>query len=87
MNRFNARLVCLLCRLRPYRCSLQQPVQAQSAETSFFVTSNGIGNGANLGGLAGADNHCQTLAQAAGSGAPRPGTPISRPRRPTARLP
>lgn len=43
--------------------------QAQSADTSFFLTSNGIGNGGNLGGLAGADNHCQTLAQAAGSGA------------------
>ncbi|SDN28438.1 lectin [Afipia sp. GAS231] len=46
-----------------------QPVQAQSAATSFFVTSNGIGNGGNLGGLAGADNWCQTLAQAAGAGA------------------
>ena len=45
------------------------PAWAQSAETSFFVTSNGIGNGANLGGLAGADNWCQTLAQAAGAGA------------------
>ena len=41
---------------------------AQAANTSFFVTSVGIGNGANLGGLAGADNHCQTLAQAAGAG-------------------
>src|SRR3984957_18290788 len=46
--------------------------QAQTADTGFFVTSIGIGNGANLGGLAGADNHCQTLAQAAGFGAPRP---------------
>src|SRR3981081_2708376 len=46
-----------------------QPVQAQSADMSFFVTSTGIGNGANLGGLAGADNYCQTLAQAAGAGA------------------
>ncbi len=45
------------------------PARAQSADTSFFVTSNGIGNGGNLGGLAGADNHCQTLAQAAGAGA------------------
>ena len=35
----------------------------------FFVTSVGIGNGGNLGGLAGADNYCQTLAQAAGAGA------------------
>jgi hypothetical protein len=43
--------------------------QAQSANTSFFVTSTGIGNGGNLGGLAGADNQCQTLAQAAGAGA------------------
>ncbi len=45
------------------------PAQAQSADTSFFVTSTGIGNGGNLGGLAGADNYCQTLAQAAGAGA------------------
>jgi len=35
---------------------------------SFFVTSVGIGDGANLGGLAGADKHCQTLAQAVGAG-------------------
>jgi hypothetical protein len=34
----------------------------------FFVTSVGSGNGANLGGLAGADKHCQTLAAAAGAG-------------------
>jgi hypothetical protein len=34
---------------------------------SFFVTSVGLGKGANLGGLAGADKHCQTLATAAGS--------------------
>src|SRR6266478_2372645 len=45
------------------------PAQAQSADTSFFLTSTGIGNGGNLGGLAGADNYCQTLAQAAGAGA------------------
>ncbi|MGH6703752.1 MAG: lectin [Bradyrhizobium sp.] len=46
-----------------------QPAWAQSSNATFFVTSTGIGNGANLGGLAGADNHCQTLAQAAGAGA------------------
>ncbi len=46
-----------------------EPARAQSADMTFFVTSNGIGNGGNLGGLAGADNHCQTLAQAAGAGA------------------
>jgi hypothetical protein len=41
---------------------------AQGAATTFFVTSTGIGNGGNLGGLAGADNYCQQLAQAAGAG-------------------
>jgi hypothetical protein len=46
-----------------------QPANAQSAATTFFVTSIGIGNGANLGGIAGADNHCQELAQAAGANA------------------
>ncbi len=44
-----------------------QPARAQAADTSFFVTSVGIGNGGNLGGLAGADNYCQTLARAAGA--------------------
>ena len=33
----------------------------------FFITSAGIGNGGNLGGLAGADAHCTKLAEAAGS--------------------
>ncbi len=35
---------------------------------SFFITSKNIGNGADLGGLAGADAHCQMLAEAAGAG-------------------
>lgn len=34
----------------------------------FFVTSAGMGDGANLGGLAGADGHCQKLAASAGAG-------------------
>jgi hypothetical protein len=34
----------------------------------FFVTSVGLGDGGNLGGLAGADAHCQALADAAGAG-------------------
>ena len=37
-------------------------------EMGFFVTSAGIGDGANLGGLAGADAHCQSLAAAVGAG-------------------
>lgn len=35
---------------------------------SFFVSSEGLGKGANLGGLAGADAHCQALATAVGAG-------------------
>jgi hypothetical protein len=35
---------------------------------TFFVASVGPGNGADLGGLEGADSHCQTLAEAAGAG-------------------
>ena len=35
---------------------------------SFFITSAGPGNGANLGGLEGADQHCAKLAQAVGAG-------------------
>jgi hypothetical protein len=42
--------------------------QAQQANMSFFVTSEGPGNGADLGGLAGADKHCQRLAQSVGAG-------------------
>ena len=41
---------------------------AQQADMSFFVTSVGSGKGADFGGLAGADKHCQTLAAAAGAG-------------------
>jgi hypothetical protein len=43
-------------------------VQGQGTKMSFFITSAGKGDGANLGGLAGADAHCQALAKAAGAG-------------------
>jgi hypothetical protein len=43
------------------------PAQAQSANMTFFVTSNGPGKGADLGGLEGADKQCATLASAAGA--------------------
>jgi hypothetical protein len=45
------------------------PAAAQQANMSFFVTSTGPGQGADLGGLAGADAHCQKLAATAGAGA------------------
>ena len=47
--------------LGPARGQQPQPM-------SFFITSSGPGNGAALGGLAGADAHCQKLATAAGAG-------------------
>jgi len=40
----------------------------QTPAMSFFITSVGSGDGANLGGLAGADRHCHTLAAAVGAG-------------------
>lgn len=52
----------------------QAPAQPQGQGTqakqpmTFFITSVGLGKGANLGGLAGADAHCQALAKAAGAG-------------------
>ncbi len=42
--------------------------QAQQKDMSFFITSQGLGKGADLGGLKGADAHCQALAKAAGAG-------------------
>jgi len=45
----------------------QQP-PPQAPNMTFFVTSAGLGKGADLGGLDGADRQCQTLAQAAGAG-------------------
>ncbi len=41
---------------------------AQDAEMTFFITSVGSGNGADLGGLEGADRQCQALATAVGAG-------------------
>jgi len=42
------------------------PLSAQDSRMSFFITSVGSGDGANLGGVEGADRHCQELAEAAG---------------------
>lgn len=63
MNRtssvFAATLLCIVCSYLLFG-------QNSREQMTFFVTSIGMGNGGNLGGLAGADAHCQTLAQAAG---------------------
>lgn len=46
---------------------IAQQQDDEPPEMGFFITSRTIGDGGNLGGLAGADAHCQTLAEAAGS--------------------
>ena len=43
------------------------PTHAQQSNMTFFVTSVGPGKGADLGGLAGADQHCQRLASSVGA--------------------
>ena len=48
--------------------SVQAQESTGGSEMTFFVTSTGLGNGANLGGLEGADAHCQSLAEAVGAG-------------------
>ena len=62
MMRLLAPAVFLGCGL-----SAQAQTASGSAEMTFFVTSAGSGKGADLGGLEGADRHCQALASAAGS--------------------
>jgi hypothetical protein len=48
-------------------CSML-PGQSGGKDMSFFVTSTGPGRGGDLGGIEGADKHCQSLAAAAGAG-------------------
>lgn len=51
------------------QCFAAQPdANAKPLQMGFFITSVGLGDGGNLGGLAGADAHCQALATTAGAG-------------------
>jgi hypothetical protein len=59
---------CILASVALLPLGLTAGVQAQQANMTFFITSNGPGKGGDLGGIEGADRHCQTLAQAAGAG-------------------
>jgi hypothetical protein len=69
MSAISRTVLCASAAVAAIALVAPQPAHAQGAGTTFFVTSTGIGNGGNLGGLAGADNYCQQLAQAAGAGA------------------
>ena len=48
--------------------AMQEITPAESGPMTFFITSAGPGDGANLGGLEGADAHCEILADAQGAG-------------------
>ena len=65
----NARIrVPIFASLALLSLGVSAAVQAQQPSMTFFITSTGSGKGADLGGLEGADRHCQSLAQAAGAG-------------------
>src|SRR6185437_14468701 len=49
-------------------CTGMAQAPSASSGMTFFITGTGSGKGADYGGLAGADKHCQTLAEAAGAG-------------------
>ena len=49
-------------------CTTDSTQSSSANPMTFFVTSVGTGKGADLGGVSGADRHCQALAQAAGAG-------------------
>ncbi len=63
---FNVSVFAVTTLLGSYLTFAQQP--AQQHPMTFFITSTGLGKGADLGGLAGADAHCQGLATAVGAG-------------------
>ncbi len=69
MNRSKkqTRTLVLLAMLAVAGAGLSAGAYAQQPEMTFFITSAGPGDGANLGGLAGADAHCAKLAASAGS--------------------
>ncbi len=63
MPRMRVVMTTLIAGVLSAACATQPP----TGPMSFFVTSVGAGSGADLGGLAGADAHCQKLATAAGA--------------------
>lgn len=59
---------CTVASIALLSLALAGGAQAEQADMTFFITSTGSGKGADYGGLAGADKHCQTLASAVGAG-------------------
>jgi len=67
MTRFASRAILAATLSLPMLGALGAAMAQDGGEMSFFITSVGGGDGANFGGLEGADAHCTELAQAAGS--------------------
>ncbi|WP_409970469.1 hypothetical protein [Piscinibacter sp.] len=67
-NSWSCRLLLTGIPLAVAACAAMPPGGTGGTGVSFFVTSVGTGKGADLGGLDGADRHCQSLATAAGAG-------------------
>lgn len=68
MNKLNVPLLTVVA-LSAMSCATTDNQQSSTRNPmTFFVTSTGTGKGADLGGLTGADRHCQSLAQSAGAG-------------------
>lgn len=62
----NKKIIAILTTMTALLVNLS--IQAADHPLGFFVTSVGVGNGADLGGLEGADAHCMALASKAGAG-------------------
>ena len=62
------RVIALILAVAGIVLAAPAPAAAQDNPMTFFIASEGPGNGGNLGGLAGADAHCQMLAEGAGEG-------------------
>jgi len=60
--------ICIVASVALVCSSVTAVSHAQQASMTFFITSAGPGKGGDLGGIEGADRHCQSLAQAAGAG-------------------
>ena len=60
--------ICIVASVALVCLSVTAVSHAQQASMTFFITSAGPGKGGDLGGIEGADRHCQSLAQAAGAG-------------------
>ena len=63
-----SKLLLLACATTCLLAACAQPRSSPQSLMTFFVTSTNPGKGADFGGLAGADQHCQALASAAGAG-------------------